>query len=77
MNDKMNPIFHQQAQWFELVKKCGSEKAAEEFIVKRLRHIADIIESGNYPKVYGCCIDGDENDLMCGVLVTLSHPWPG
>jgi hypothetical protein len=63
-----------QKSYQDLVKELGSDKEAEKHIAKRLRELADIVESKDYPKVFGWC---EENEFMLSIRLTLSYPWPG
>lgn len=54
-----------QHDWYALIDKVGSEEAAKKELVRRLRQIANHIES--------LC----EGSFIETVSVTLSFPWPG
>jgi RecJ-like exonuclease len=68
-----------QKYYEDLVKELGSDEEAEKHIAKRLRELADIVESDDYPRVFGW---SDEEKFgkvlpMMSVTLTLSYPWPG
>lgn len=65
-----------QADYHELVRKLGSHEAAEKHIAARLRELADIVESSEYPKVFGWSDEGAFSPIG-SIAITLSYPWGG
>lgn len=65
-----------QADYHDLVKELGSREAADKHIANRLRELADIVESPDYPKVFGWRDDGKPSPTST-VSITLSFPWGG
>lgn len=43
-------------------------------VAKRLRELADHIDSDTYPKIYHF---SEEKDFMTEIKLVLSYPWPG
>jgi len=68
-----------QKSYQDLINELGSDKEAEKHIAKRLRELADIVESDNYPKVFGWSDDDRSDEVlpMMSFTLTLSYPWPG
>lgn len=88
----MSKEFPIQTQWHEKVKELRPadpthrlssnelDAPACKWLAAELRKLADHIESGKYPQVFGCAIPKngiDTKDLMLDFSVVLSHPWPG
>ena len=65
-----------QQDWHELRKEHG-EGRARQILASALRRAAEHVEMDGYPDVFGCELNGMDEDLMYRVSVTLSHPWPG
>jgi hypothetical protein len=63
-----------QDEWFALRKKLG-EPAASAHVAKRLREVANQIENGGDPSIFGCHLE--EKFPFVAVHVVLSHPWGG
>jgi hypothetical protein len=72
-----------QKNWFDFRDKCkNSGLNPKKELADYLRFIADIVETDDYPDVFGCeIVDFDKNGNMPGIMgtisVTLSYPWPG
>lgn len=68
--------------WLNLRKKFTNHEDLNHHIARRLRELADQVESGNYPSVffwYDGEMNGEYNQMisMAHFELTLSHPWPG
>jgi hypothetical protein len=54
---------------------------ARAWLAGELRRLADHIESGDYPWVFGCIVPDEgprfRSELMAEWRVILSHPWGG
>lgn len=75
-----NEAYPVQENWFKLIDDLGSEDAARAELIRQLRMFADKIESGKYPRVFGCeCKNGADlsGEMMPSITVILSYPWGG
>lgn len=64
-----------QENWFNLIKQCGSEKAAQKYLAALLRQYVDQIEANKYPRVFG--FEESKKGPFERITVTLSYPWGG
>lgn len=69
-----------QDEYHELRSKLTDEEA-DKVIIQKLRMVADQIESGKYPKVFGCKLPSDNlcqgESFIEEITVVMSNPWPG
>lgn len=85
----MSKEFPIQTQWHDKVSELGPKNSrstselegpARKWLAEELRKLADHIEGGGWPQVFGCSIpEGGvkSKELMMDFTVVLSHPWPG
>ncbi len=74
-----------QKNFHELMDAIG-EKAANQEIARQLRWMADHIEGGQYPIIFGVelpleigtnNLKNDKSTFFREIVVTLSYPWGG
>lgn len=63
------------ANWLKLSESVGEIEACTK-VADRLRELADIVERGQYPQVFGWTDEGEPKPIASYTL-TLSHPWGG
>ena len=77
MSELNKPERMSDHQWgFQKIRHEIGEDAANAVIAKRLRELADIVESDEYPRVFGWTDDGRPSPIASYQL-TLSFPWGG